>query len=97
MMDQQRAAETMLMESISRGKLVGLQAFLMINTVLSSLLATSPLLFALQKPLSWLLFGFGLPECVLVVYFLFAARPGDPAAVPRGACASVTGLPFPFP
>ena len=66
---QQHAAEELLMESISRGKLVGLQAFLMINTLIGVVLALSPLLFSAEKPLSWLLFGFGLLECVLVVYF----------------------------
>ena len=66
---QQQAAEKLLMESISRGKLVGLQAFLMVNTVIGTFMALSPLLFAVQKPVSWLLLGFGLLECALVVYF----------------------------
>lgn len=67
--EQQHAAEELLMESISRGKLVGLQAFLMINTLFGVVMALSPLLFPIEKPVSWLLTGFGLLECVLVVYF----------------------------
>lgn len=67
--DQQRAAEELLMESISNGKLVGLQAFLIVNTLIGVVLALSPILFSMEKPFSSLLFGFGLLECAMTIYF----------------------------
>lgn len=67
--DQQRAAEELLMESISNGKLVGLQAFLIVNTLIGIVLALSPILFSMEKPFSGLLFGFGLLECAMTIYF----------------------------
>lgn len=66
---RQQVTEELLLEYISNGKLLGLQAYLMINTVIGTMLATSPLLFRLEKPFSSLLFGFGLVECALVVVF----------------------------
>ena len=76
--EQQKAAEELLMESISRGKLVGLQAFLMINAVIGAVLVLSPVLFSVEKPLSGLLFGFGVLECGMSVYF-DSALPGREA------------------
>ncbi len=76
--EQQKAAEELLMESISRGKLVGLQVFLMINAVVGAVLVLSPALFSVEKPLSGLLFGFGVLECVMSVYF-DSALPGREA------------------
>ena len=67
--NQQRATEELLMEFISNGKLVGLQAYLMINTLIGVVLALSPILFSVEKPYSSLLFGFGLLECAMVIYF----------------------------
>ena len=67
--NQQRATEELLMESISNGKLVGLQAYLMINTLIGVVLALSPILFSVEKPYSSFLFGFGLLECAMVIYF----------------------------
>ena len=67
--NQQRATEELLMEFISNGKLVGLQAYLMINTLIGVVLALSPILFSVEKPYSSLLFGFGLLECAMVICF----------------------------
>ena len=67
--DQQRAAEELLIESISNGKLVGLQAFLIVNTLIGVVLALSPNLFSVKKPFSSVLFGFGLLECAMTIYF----------------------------
>ena len=68
--ERQSAAEKLLVESISTRKLVGLSAYLSINSVVGALLFIGPLLFAhVDGPLRALLTGFGLLECVLTVYF----------------------------
>ncbi len=70
--DQQQAAEELLKEEISKGKLIGLEVFLMFNTLVGLLLATSPLVIRnLEKPFSWLLCALGIMECVLVLFFDF--------------------------
>lgn len=67
--ERQSAAEQLLMESISAGKLVGLEMYLYINSVLGVLLTLSPLLFHPEKPLVYLLVGFGVLEGALAIYF----------------------------
>lgn len=62
-------AEQLLAESISGKKLMGLQAFLMLNSVIGVLLALSPLLLRLETPFSWIFTGAGLLECGAVIYF----------------------------
>ena len=62
-------AERLLAESISSKKLVGLQAFLMLNSVIGVLLALSPLLLPLEAPFSWIFTAAGLLECGAVIYF----------------------------
>lgn len=62
-------AERLLAESISSKKLVGLQAFLMFNSVIGVLLALSPLLLPLEAPFSWIFSAAGLLECGAVIYF----------------------------
>lgn len=62
-------AEHLLSESISSKKLVGLQAFLMLNSVIGVLLALSPLLLHLEAPFSWIFSAAGLLECGAVIYF----------------------------
>ena len=62
-------AEKLLAESISSKKLVGLQAFLMLNNVIGVLLALSPLLLPLDAPFSWIFTAAGLLECGAVIYF----------------------------
>ena len=67
--DQQRAAEELLMESISTRKLIGLSVFLQLNSIIGTLLVLSPFLFHPEKPLIILLIVLGLIECAMVVYF----------------------------
>lgn len=67
--DQQRAAEELLMESISARKLIGLSVFLQLNTIIGVLLVISPFLFHPERPLNLLLVVLGLVECTMVVYF----------------------------
>ena len=62
-------AEQLLAESISSKKLIGLQAFLMLNSVIGVLLALSPLLLRLEAPFSWIFSAAGLLECGVVIYF----------------------------
>ena len=62
-------AEQLLAESISSKKLIGLQAFLMLNSVIGVLLALSPLLLRLEAPFSWIFSAAGLLECGAVIYF----------------------------
>ena len=62
-------AEQLLAESISSNKLIGLQAFLMLNSVIGVLLALSPLLLPLEAPFSWIFTAAGLLECGAVIYF----------------------------
>ena len=62
-------AERLLAESISSKKLIGLQAFLMLNSVIGVLLALSPLLLPLEAPFSWIFTAAGLLECGAVIYF----------------------------
>ena len=62
-------AEQLLAESISSRKLIGLQAFLMLNSVIGVLLALSPLLLPLEAPFSWIFAAAGLLECGAVIYF----------------------------
>lgn len=62
-------AERLLAESISSKKLIGLQAFLMLNSVIGVLLALSPLLLPLEALYSWILTAAGLLECGAVIYF----------------------------
>ena len=62
-------AEQLLSESISSKKLVGLQAFLMFNSVLGVLLALSPLLLRLEAPFSLLFTGAGMLECAAAICF----------------------------
>ena len=67
--DQQRAAEELLMESISMRKLIGLSVFLQLNSIIGVLLVISPFLFHPERPLNLLLVALGLVECAMVVYF----------------------------
>lgn len=67
--DQQRAAEELLMESISTRKLIGLSVFLQLNSIIGVLLVISPFLFHPERPLNLLLVVLGLVECAMVVYF----------------------------
>lgn len=62
-------AERLLAESISSKKLIGLQAFLMLNSVIGVLLALSPPLLPLEAPYSWIFTAAGLLECGAVIYF----------------------------
>ena len=67
--ERQTVTERLLTESISVQKLIGLQVFLMINSLVGVLLALSPLLFHPARPLSFLLVGLGLLECALAIVF----------------------------
>ena len=67
--DQQRATEELLMESISTRKLIGLSVFLQLNSIIGVLLVISPFLFHPERPLNLLLVVLGLVECAMVVYF----------------------------
>ena len=67
--DRPAVAERLLAESISSKKLIGLQAFLMLNSVIGVLLALSPLLLPLEAPFSWIFTAAGLLECSAVIYF----------------------------
>ena len=66
---RQAVTEQLLTESISIRKLVGLQVFLLVNSVIGVLLALSPLLFRPAQPLAALLVGLGLLECAMVIVF----------------------------
>ena len=66
---RQAVTEQLLTESISIRKLVGLQVFLLVNSVIGVLLALSPLLFRPAQPLAALLVGLGLLECAMVIIF----------------------------
>ena len=67
--DRPAVAERLLAESISCKKLIGLQAFLLLNSVIGVLLALSPLLLRLEAPFSWIFTAAGLLECGAVIYF----------------------------
>lgn len=67
--DRQRAAEELLMESISTRKLIGLSVYLQLNSVISTLLVLSPFLFRPMKPLNILLVIIGLAESFMTAYF----------------------------
>lgn len=71
--ERQEVTERLLMESISTKKLVGLQAFLMFNTLIA-LLMIGVALFPrqLETPLRYLLGGFGVLEFILLIYFDYA-------------------------
>ena len=71
-------AEQLLTESISSKKLIGLQSFLMLNSVIGVLLALSPLLLPLAAPYSWIFTAAGLLECGAAIYFDLAL-PGKEA------------------
>ena len=67
--DRQRAAEELLMESISTRKLISLSAFLQFNSIIGILLLLSPFLFRPEKPLNILLVAMGIAEIFMTAYF----------------------------